>query len=174
MIGIPLSISNTTEVNDMKTKIILFHFILLTFIVNSCSLFDGDAEVNFQLQKTNYSIADTLNGTFTVSNFTSDDITYQFGSSCEYNLYIKRGNTVVRNYPEICATVMLRVTLKENETKTYEIDLPLVDSEYQNLDKGNYTVVIGLANNNSRVLSKEFSIKLIMLYNLLISKVKRI
>jgi hypothetical protein len=48
--------------------------------------------------------------------------------------------------------------LKENETKTYEIDLTLVDSEYQNLDKGNYTVEIGLANNNSRILSKEFLI----------------
>jgi hypothetical protein len=53
---------------------------------------------------------------------------------------------------------MLRVTLKENETKTYEIELPLIDSDYQNLDKGNYTVEIGLANNYSRVLSKEFSI----------------
>ena len=48
--------------------------------------------------------------------------------------------------------------IKENETKTYEIDLPLVDSDYQNLDRGNYTVEIGLANNNSRVLSKEFTI----------------
>jgi hypothetical protein len=142
----------------MKTKIFLFHFSLLSFIVNSCSLFDGDAEVNFQLQKTNYNIADTLKGTFTVSNFTSNDITYQFNSSCEYNLYIKRGNIIVRNYPEICATVMLRVTLKEDETKSYEIDLPLVDSDSQNLDKGNYTVEIGLANNNSQVLSKKFSI----------------
>lgn len=142
----------------MKTKIILFHFILLSFIASSCSLFEGDVEVNFQLQKTNYSIADTLKGTFTVSNITSDDITYQFNSSCEYNLFIKRGNTVVRNYPEICAHVMLKITLKENETKTYEIDLPLVDSDYQNLDKGNYTVEIGLANNNSRVLTKDFII----------------
>jgi len=142
----------------MKNIIILFHFILLPFIVNSCDLFDGDADLNFQLQKTNYSVADTLRGTFIVSNFTSDDITYQFNSSCEYNLYIKRGNTIVRNYPEICAHIMLRVTLKENETKTYEIELPLVDSDYQNLDKGNYSVKIGLANNNSRVLSKEFSI----------------
>ncbi len=142
----------------MKTKIILFHFSLLSFIINSCSLFDGDAEVNFQLQKTNYSIADTLKGTFTVLNFTSDDITYQFNSSCEYNLYIKRGNVIVRNYPEICATVMLRVTLKEDETKSYEIDLPLVDSDYQNLDKGDYIVEISVANNNSRVLSRKFSI----------------
>ena len=142
----------------MKTKIFLFHFSLLSFIVNSCSLFDGDAEVNFQLQKTNYNIADTLKGTFTVSNFTSNDITYQFNSSCEYNLYIKRANIIVRNYPEICATVMLRVTLKEDETKSYEIDLPLVDSDYQNLDKGDYIVEISLANNNSQVLSKKFSI----------------
>jgi len=142
----------------MKTKIILFHFILLPFIVNSCSLFDGDAELNFQLQKTNYSVADTLKGTFTVSNFTSDDITYQFNSSCEYTLYIKSGNTIVRNYPEVCATVMLRVTLKENETKTYDIVLPLVDSNYQNLNKGDYTIEISLANNNSKVLSKNISI----------------
>lgn len=142
----------------MKTKIILFHFILLSFILSSCSLFDGNVEVNFQLKKTNYNIADTLKGTFTVSNFTSDDITFQFNSSCEYYLFIKRGDIVVRKYPEICAHIMLRVTLRENETKTYEINLPLVDSEYQNLDKGNYTVEIGLANNNSRVLTKGFTI----------------
>jgi hypothetical protein len=142
----------------MKTKIILFNFILLSFILSSCSLFDGDVEVNFQLRKTNYSIADTLKGTFTVSNFTSDDITFQFNSSCEYNLFIKRGDIVVRYYPEICAHVMLRVTLKEDESKTYDIELPLVDSDYQNIDKGNYTIEIGLANNNSRVLTKDFTI----------------
>lgn len=142
----------------MKTKIFFIHFILLPFIVSNCTLSDEDADVNFQLQKTNYNIADSLKGTFTVSNFTSDDITFQFSSSCEYSLYIKRGNVIVRNYPEICAHVMLRFTLKENETKTYDIDLPLVDSDYQNLDKGNYTVEIGLANNNSRVLTKEFTI----------------
>jgi hypothetical protein len=142
----------------MKNIIILFHFILLTFMLNSCGLFDGNVDINFQLKKTNLNVADTLIGTFTVSNFTSDDITYQFNSSCEYTLYIKRGNTIVRNYPEICAAVMLRVILKENETKTYEIELPLVDSDYQNLDKDNYTVEIGLANNNSRVLTKEFTI----------------
>ncbi|MCH8034501.1 MAG: hypothetical protein IH950_12215 [Bacteroidetes bacterium] len=143
----------------MKTKIILFHFILIPFIVNSCDLFDGEVEVNFQLQKTNYTVADTLKGTFTVSNFTSDDITYQFSSSCEYNLFIKSGNNVLRNYPEICAHVMLRITLKESETKTYDIQLPLVDSNYQNLDRGEYTIEIGLANNNSRLISKQFSIK---------------
>lgn len=142
----------------MKSKIILLNFIVLPFILISCDLFESEAELNFQLAKINYDVADTLKGTFTVSNFTSDDITYQFNSSCEYNLYIKRGNTIARNYPEICATVMLRVTLKENETKTYDIVLPLVDSNYQNLDKGDYIVEISLANNNSRVLAKKFSI----------------
>jgi len=142
----------------MKNIIILFQLLLLSFIVNSCDLFDGDAELNFELQKTNYDIADTLKGTFTVSNFTSDDITYQFSSSCEYILYIKRGNTIVRNYPEICAHVMLNITLKENDTKEYDIVLPLVDSNYQNLDKGDYIIEISLANNNSKVLSKKFSI----------------
>ena len=142
----------------MKYIIILFQLLLLSFIVNSCDLFDGDAELNFELHKTNYNVADTLKGAFTVSNFTSDDITYQFSSSCEYILYIKRGNTIVRSYPEICAHVMLRVTLKENDSKNYDIILPLVDSNYQNLDKGDYIIEISLANNNSKVLSKKFSI----------------
>ncbi len=142
----------------MKNIIILFQLLLLSFIVNSCDLFDGDAELNFELHKTNYNVADTLKGAFTVSNFTSDDITYQFNSSCEYNLYIKRGNTVIRNYPEICAHVMLSITLKENDTKEYDIVLPLVDSNYQNLDKDDYIIEISLANNNSKVLSKKFSI----------------
>jgi len=142
----------------MKNIIFLFQLLLLSFIINSCDLFDGDAELNFELQKTNYGIADTLKGTFTVSNFTSDDITYQFSSSCEYILYIKRENTIVRNYPEICAHVMLSITLKENDTKEYDIVLPLVNSNYQNLDKGDYIVEVSLANNNSKVLSKKFSI----------------
>ena len=142
----------------MKNIIILFHLFLILFVVYGCELDGGEVKLNFQLQKTNYNVADTLRGSFTVSNFTSEDITYQFSSSCEYNLYIKNGDAIVRYYPELCAQIMLRVTLKEYESKTYDIEIPLIDSNYNNLNKGIYTVEISVAYKNSRVLSRKISI----------------
>jgi len=144
----------------MKTKIFLFKFILLSFLITGCDLFEQDLGVSLSLQLEKYSFteADTLKGTFTVTNLSSNTVSYKFSTSCQYGLKIKSGSVISRQYPEVCLQVLTSLTLKSSESKLYEFQLLLVDNDYNNLTKGDYTVEAFLLNNNSSFVSKSIKI----------------
>ncbi len=144
----------------MKTKIFLFNFILLSFLLTGCDLFEQDQDVRLGLELAKYTFteADTLKGTFTVTNLSSNTVSYKFSTSCQYGLKIKSGNVISKQYPEACLHVLTSLTLKSGESKLYEFKLLLVDNDYNNLTKGDYTVEAFLLNNNSSIVSKSFKI----------------
>ncbi len=144
----------------MKTKIFLFNFILLSFLITGCDLLEQDQGVSLGLELEKYSLAekDTLKGTFSVTNLSSNTVSYKFSTSCQYGLKIKSGNVISRQYPEICLQALTSLTLKSGETKLYEFNLLLVDNDYNNLTKGDYTVEAFLLNNNSSIVSKPIKI----------------
>ena len=144
----------------MKTKIFLFNFILLSFLITGCDLFEQDQDVRLGLELAKYTFieADTLKGTFTVSNLSLNTVSYKFSTNCQYGLKIKSGNVISKQYPEACLQVLTSLTLKSGESKLYEFKLLLVDNDYNNLTKGDYTVEAFLLNNNSSIVSKSFKI----------------
>jgi len=144
----------------MKTKIFLFNFILLSFLLTGCDFFEQDQDVRLGLELAKYTFteADTLKGTFTVTNLSSNTVSYKFSTSCQYGLKIKSGNVISKQYPEACLQVLTSLTLKSGESKLYEFKLLLVDNDYNNLTKGDYTVEAFLLNNNSSIVSKSFKI----------------
>ncbi len=152
----------TTKVNDMKTKIIFLSFILLSFLLTNCDLFEQDQDallsLELELEKYTFPEADTLKGTFMVTNLSPNSVTYNFTSSCQYGLKIKSGNVTSRQYTGLCLDVLTALTLKSGESKLYEFQLLLVDNDYNNLAKGDYTVEAFLLNNNSSIVSKSIKI----------------
>ncbi|MCH8034480.1 MAG: hypothetical protein IH950_12100 [Bacteroidetes bacterium] len=150
----------TTKVNDMKTKSIILNFLLLSFLLTSCDLLDQNQNVSLRLDLEKYTFfeADTLKGTFTVTNLSSNTVKYNFSTSCQYGLKIKSGSIISIQYPEVCLQVLTSLTLKSGESKLYEFQLLLVDNDYNNLIKGNYTVEAFLLNNNSSIVSKSIKI----------------
>jgi hypothetical protein len=147
-------------VNDMRTKIIFVSFILLSFLLTNCDLFeqDQDALLSLELEKYSFSEADTLKGTFMVTNLSPNSVTYNFTSSCQYQLKIKSGNVTSRQYTGLCLEVLTSLTLKSGESKLYEFQMLLVDNNYNNLVKGDYTVEAYLLDNNSSIVSKSIKI----------------
>jgi hypothetical protein len=141
-------------------KKIILNSLLLLFLLASCDLVDneGDVLLNLKLDQQTYSVADTLKGTFIVTNFSPNTITFKFSSSCQYGLKIRNRDTTFREFPEICATVLTNLTLRSGQSKVYEFELILVDKEYKNLLQGNYEVETFLLNNNSTSVTKRFTI----------------
>jgi hypothetical protein len=146
----------------MKIKTFLFSIILLSFLITRCDLSEPDEGVslNLQLEKNTFTEGDTLKGTFTVKNLSSNTVHYNFSTSCQFGLNIVSGEKTFRQYPELCAMVLTNLTLKGGESKHYEFELLLVDEYYNNLIKGDYTVEAFLLNNNSSIVSKPISINL--------------
>jgi hypothetical protein len=144
----------------MKTKTFLFSIILLSFLITRCDLFEPDEGVslNLQLEKYTFAEGDTLIGTFTVKNLSSNTVHYKFSTSCQLGLKIISGDKTFRQYPELCAMVLTNLTLKGGESKDYEFELLLVDKDYNSLIKGDYTIEAFLLNNNSSIVSKPISI----------------
>lgn len=144
----------------MIIKKIILNSLWLFFLLSGCDLIDynEDVKLNLKLDQQTYSVADTLKGTLIVTNFSPNTITFKFSSSCQYGLKIKSGNTVFREMPEICATVLTRLTLRSGQSEVYKFELILVDKEYKNLLQGDYKVEAFLLNNNSSVVSKPFTI----------------
>ena len=144
----------------MNTKTFLFGFILLSFLITRCDIFepDGGVSLNLQLEKYTFVEGDTLKGTFTVKNLSSETVHYKFSTSCQFGLNIVSGDKTFRQYPELCATVLTNLILKGGESKQYEFELLLVDEYYNNLIKGDYTVEAFLLNYNSSIVSKPISI----------------
>lgn len=144
----------------MKTKTFLFSIILFSFLITCCDLFEPDDGVGLKLQLEKYTFAegDTLIGTFTVKNLSSNTVHYNFSTSCQFGLKIISGDKTYRQYPELCAMVLTALTLKGGESKQYEFELLLVDEDYHNLIKGDYTIEAFLLNNNSSIVSKPISI----------------
>ena len=144
----------------MKTKLIFLSLILLSFLLTNCDLLeqDQDALLSLELEKYTFPEADTLKGTFMVTNLSPNSVTYNFTSSCQYQLKIKNGNVTSRQYTGLCLDVLTALTLKSGESKLYEFQLLLVDNDYNNLAKGDYTVEAFLLNNNSSIVSKSIKI----------------
>ena len=144
----------------MKIKTFLFSIIFFSFLITRCDLFEPDQGVSLNLQLDKYTFAegDTLKGIFTVKNLSSETVNYKFSTSCQFGLKIIGGDKTFRKYPELCAMVLTNLTLKGGESKQYEFGLLLVDKDYNNLLKGDYTVEAFLLNNNSSIVSKPISI----------------
>ena len=144
----------------MRTKSIILNFLFLAFLLTNCDLLDQnqDVRLSLDLEKDSLSEADTLKGTFTVTNFSSNTVSYKFSTSCQYGLKIKSGSVISRQYPEVCLHVLTSLTLNSGESKLYEFQLLLVDNDYNNLTKGDYTVEAFLLNNNSSIVSKSIKI----------------
>jgi hypothetical protein len=141
-------------------KKIILNYLWLLFLLASCDLVDNkeDVQLYLKLDQQTYSIADSLKGTFIVTNLSPNTITFKFSSSCQYGLKIRSGDTTFREIPEICATVLTSLTLRSGQSKVYEFELPLMDKEYKNLLQGNYEVETFLLNNNSTSVTKRFTI----------------
>ncbi|MBK9099052.1 MAG: hypothetical protein IPM14_13205 [bacterium] len=142
-------------------KLIISNFLWLMILVTSCNVTDsGDSDIalNLKIYQQNFSVADTLLGTFNVTNYSIRTVNFRFSSSCQYGLIIKSGNTVYRQLPEVCAAVLSSLTLKSGESKQFEIRLPLVDQYYKYLPQGSYEIEAFLLNNNSSSVRKNFRI----------------
>jgi hypothetical protein len=144
----------------MIIKNIILNSLWLFILLSSCDLINNneDVQLNLKLDQQTYSVSDTLKGTFVVTNFSPNTVTFKFSSSCQYGLKIKSGNTVFREMPEICATVLTRLTLRSGQSEVYKFELILVDKEYNNLLQGDYEVEAFLLNGNSSAVSKSFTI----------------
>ena len=138
----------------------LLSCIFFSFLITSCDLFEQDQVVtlNLQLEKYKFAEGDTLKGTFTVTNLSSETVHYNFSTSCQLGLKIISGDKTYRQYPELCAMVLTGLTLKGGESKHYEFELLLVNEDYNNLIQGDYTVEAFLLNNNSSIVGKPISI----------------
>lgn len=143
-----------------ENKGIILNFLWLLFFLTSCDLLDQNQDVHLilDLEQYTFSETDTLKGIFMVKNLSSNTMSYKFSTSCQFGLRIKSGSVISRQYPEICAHVLISLTLISGESKLYEFKLLLVDNDYNNLIKGNYTVEAFLLNNNSSIVSKSFII----------------
>lgn len=144
----------------MIIKKIILNFGLISFLLAGCDITENNRLVHLDLSLNQkiYSVADTLNGTFTVSNFSPITVRLKFSSSCQYGLKIKGKNKIFREIPEMCAAVLTGLTLKSGESVKYEFVLPLVDKEYKILSGGDYEVEAFLLNNNSSTIVKPFTI----------------
>jgi Intracellular proteinase inhibitor len=143
----------------MKIKIIIVNF-LLFYLLTACNVLSQNQHIRLELNldKYNYSAADTLTGTFTVTNLSSDIINFNFSTSCQNGIKIKNDDKVVKQYPEICAQVLTSLALNGGESKIYKFKFRLVDIDGHNLPKGDYTIEAYLLDNNSSIVSKSIKI----------------
>jgi hypothetical protein len=144
----------------MKSKIILFNFILISFLVTRCDLLEEDQNVilNLRLEKSSFNRGDTLKGTLIIINTSPKTVSFKFSTSCQFGIKIKSGSITVRLYPDACLHVLTSLTLKSGESKLYEFTLLLTDDNDNDLPEGDYTVEVFLLNNNSSIVSKLISI----------------
>ena len=143
----------------MKIRIIIFNFLLFYLLTGYNILSQNhDIQLKLNLEKSNYFVADTLKGTFIVTNLSSKIIKYDFSTSCQFGLKIKSGDKEVKQYPEVCAQVLTSLILKGGESKVYEFKYSLLDNDLNSLLKGDYTIEAYLLDNNSSIVSKSIKI----------------
>jgi hypothetical protein len=146
----------------MKIKILYTIVILLSLFLSTCGIVEDeqDVKLNLELELEKYALleTDTLKVTFTITNISSNTLTYNFGSSCEVGFIFRSNNVIVNQYPKGCAAVMTSFKLKSNELRKYQFKFLLVDENYNILKKGNYVIEAFLLAEDSPVVSKSFII----------------
>jgi len=100
-----------------------------------------------------------LTGIFTVTNNTDNDLSYTFGSGCQYGLVISNKSGIVFEYPFSCPAVLTYLNLKSGEKKDYQVSIVLRDDKNQILSKGIYKVKAYILGNSNIAASAEFEIK---------------
>lgn len=144
----------------MKSRIVLLSLIWIAFILTGCNTIEQNPSVDLNLSLEKYTLAqnDTLKGTLSVANNSNNSATYKFTSSCQYGLKIKNDSSWVIDYPSTCSQVSTSLSLESGQTKNYNFQIPLVDSNSNPLDTGVYIIYAALKNNNSSTITKKFTI----------------
>jgi Intracellular proteinase inhibitor len=143
----------------MKIRIIILNFLLFYLLTSGSILSQNrDIRLRLDLKKSNYSVADTLKGTFSITNLSSKPLKFDFSTSCQYGLKIKSGDKAVKQYPEVCAQVLTSLVLQGGKSKVYQFKYPLVDNDLNTLPKGDYIIEAYLLDNNSSIVSKSIKI----------------
>lgn len=92
--------------------------------------------------KSSYDLGQSIKFQYAIRNQTSQPITYRFSSSKHYDLWVTLGDKEVYrlSHGKVYLTMMTQMTLKPNETKTFDICWNQKDNDQNQVGPGAYMV----------------------------------